>query len=196
MTDADPLRVEYTTVTELIDFITYAIESISLGFDRWGEEYVRGPGLFFVVVTGVHSREYADPLGENTWPVETCRVMTENLDGFVEAAREVGHSRDGAIIISTDGTIQEQMVRIKSLDNNRTGTEDGTIEYADWMGTKHLSAVEVSVREEIVAAVTLSEENGRMTIFMDGSYDDFQRDALGGEWRVIDDENPVPCSNR
>ena len=187
VTNADPLRVEYTTVTELIEFITYAIESISLGFDRWDEEYVRGPGLYFVVVTGVHSRAYADQLGENTWPVETCRVVTENLDGFVEAARTVGHSRDGAIIISTDGTIQEQMVRIKSLGNSGAGTEDETIESADWMGTKHLSAVEISVRDEIVAAITLSEEKGRMTVFTEGIYDDYQRDELGGEWRLTGD---------
>ncbi|MDZ7731450.1 MAG: hypothetical protein U5K37_11860 [Natrialbaceae archaeon] len=46
--------MEYTTVAELIDFITYAVESISLEFDRWEEEYVRGPGLYFVDVTGVH----------------------------------------------------------------------------------------------------------------------------------------------
>lgn len=57
MTDRDPLRVEYTTVSELIEFITYAVESISLGFDRWDEEYIRGPGLYFVVVTGVHSED-------------------------------------------------------------------------------------------------------------------------------------------
>lgn len=148
---------------------------------------MRGPGLYFVVVTGIHSRAYADPLGENTWPVETCRVVSENLDGFVEAARTVGHSRDGAIIISTDGTIQEQMVRIKSSGNSGVGTENETIESADWMGTKHFSAVEISVREEIIAAITLSEENGRMTVFTEGTYVDYQRDELGGEWRLTGD---------
>jgi diadenylate cyclase len=183
VTEADSLRVEYTTVTELTDFVTYAIESISLGFDRWDEEFVRGPGLYFVIVTGVHSKAYADPLGENTWPIETCRVVTEDLDSFVEAARTVGHTRDGAVVISTDGTIQEQMVRIKSLGTSGSVTDDETIEYADWMGTKHFSGVEVSVREEIVAAITLSEEDGRMTVFRDGTYDDYPRDALGSEWR-------------
>ncbi|ELZ19671.1 hypothetical protein C475_22039 [Halosimplex carlsbadense 2-9-1] len=187
VTEWDPLRVEYTTVAELIDFITYTVESISLGFDRWEEEYVRGPGLYFVVVTGVHSGDYADPLGENTWPVETCRVVTENLDGFVEAAETVGHTRDGAVIISTDGTIQKQMVRIKSQsDSEKRTAENEAVEYADWMGTKHLSAIEVSVREEVVAAITLSEENGRMSVFQDGEYDDYQRDELGGVWRPTD----------
>jgi hypothetical protein len=185
--DWDPLRVEYTTVGELIDFITYAVESISLGFDRWDEAYVRGPGLYFVVVTGVHAGGYADPLGENTWPVGTCRVVTENLDGFVGAAESVGHTRDGAVIISTDGTVQEQMVRIKSqsASENRE-VEDGMVEYADWMGTKHLSAIEVSVREEVVAAITLSEENGRVSVFQDGDYDDYLRGELGGVWRPSD----------
>ncbi len=174
-------------VAELIDFITYAIESISLGFDRWEEEYIRGPGLYFVVVTGVHSKAYADPLGENTWPIETSQVVTEDLDGFVEAAETVGHTRDGAIVISTDGTIQRQMVRIKSQsDSERQESENGTVEYADWMGTKHLSAIEASVREEVVTAITLSEENGRMSVFKHGEYDDYQRDELGGVWRPTD----------
>lgn len=187
VTDRDPLRVEYTTVGELIDYIIYTVEGISLGFDRWDEEYVRGPGLYFVVVTGVHSGSYADPLGENTWPIETCRVVTEDLDGFVEAAETVGHTRDGAVIISTDGTVQEQMVRIKSQsDDENRKAENETVEYADWMGTKHLSAIEISVRDEVVAAITLSEENGRVSIFQDGDYDDYQRDELGGEWRPSD----------
>ncbi|MEF8894595.1 hypothetical protein [Halodesulfurarchaeum sp.] len=58
--DRDSLRVEDTTVAEPIDFITDAAESLSLGFDRWDEEYVRGPGLYFVVLTGVNSGGCAD----------------------------------------------------------------------------------------------------------------------------------------
>lgn len=180
MTEPDPLRVEYTTVGELTDFVMYAVESISLGFNRWEEEHIRGPGLYFVIVTGVHSGSYADSLGENTWPTEACRTVSEDLDRFVEAARTVGFTRDGAVIISTDGTIQEQMVRVKSQSDV---AEDGRIEYADWMGTKHLSAIEVSVRSEVIAAITLSEENGRVSAFQDGSYEDYKRDELGGVWR-------------
>ena len=51
------------------------------------------------------------------------------------------------------------------------------------MGTKHLSAIEISVYEEVVAAIILGEENGRMSVFEDGEYDDYQRDELGGKWR-------------
>ncbi len=175
--------MEYATVAELTDFITYALESISLSFDRWEEEHVRGPGLYFVVVSGVNSGAYADPLGDNTWPTETCRVVTDDLDGFVEAAETVGFEHDGAIVISTDGTVQEQMVRIKSPRREEALTTDSTVEHADWMGTKHLSAVEVSLRDEVVAAITLSEENGRVTIFRDGQHEDYRREELGGVWR-------------
>lgn len=126
-----------------------------------------------MVVTGVHSGAYADPLGENKWPIETCRFVTQNLDGFAKAARIVGHSRDGAIVISTDGTIQEQMIRIKSPGDGDNETTNQTIEYADCMGTKHLSAIEVSIRQEVVAALTPSEEDGQMKVIMHGPYYDY-----------------------
>lgn len=180
MSDPDPLQVEYTTVGELTDFLMYATESISLGFDRWEEEHVRGPGLYFVIVTGVHSGSYADSLGENKWPTETCRIVSEDLDPFVEAARTVGFTRDGAVIVSTDGTIQKQMVRVKSQSDVQENT---ALDYADWMGTKHLSAIEASARSEVVAAITLSEEDGRVSLFKGGSYEDYTRDELGGVWR-------------
>jgi hypothetical protein len=177
-----PLHVDYATVPELIELVTYVAESISLDFERWDEAYVRGPSLYFVLVSGTHARNYADPLGENTWPVDVCKVVTDDLDAFVDAAASVAFNCDGAVIVSGDGTVQEQMVRIKSPSPG-TFDDDQTVEYADWMGTKHLSAVESSIREEVLAAVTLSEETGRVTVFEDGEYMDFQRDELGGLWR-------------
>ena len=73
------------------------------------------------------------------------------------------------------------MVRIKSqgvLDRT-----DRNVEYADWMGTKHTSAAEISVHENVLAAVTLNEETGRMSIFADGGFDTYERDELGRRWR-------------
>lgn len=183
---SDPLRVEYITVPELIELLMYAVESISLGFDRWDEEYVTGPSLYFVLVNGDHSGTYADPLGDNRWPVDTCRLVSKDFDRFVEAARDVGFTRDGAIIISADGTIQEQMVRIKSLSTPEKEATEATIEYADWMGTKHLSAAEMSVREGVFATITLSEQNGRMSIFENGEHEDYRRDELGDVWRSME----------
>ncbi len=186
----DPeLKAEYETVPHLIDMIFYVAESISIAFDRWNEQYVTGPGLYVVIVSGVDYSDYADPLGGNTWPTDTCRVIPQSPEGFVDAARQVSLNRDGAVVVAADGTIQEQMVRIKGP--SAATLADNTIEYADWMGTKHLSAVEISVRNEVLAAITVSEENGRVTIFEDGAYSDYSRADLGGRWRVHKDTDPV-----
>jgi CBS domain-containing protein len=182
VTDDDILRAEYASIDELTDLLTYVAESLSIEFDRWDEQYVSGPSLYFVVVADVDLGDYADPLGANRWPVETCRVATRTPEAFVRAAREVAFRRDGAVVVTADGTIQEQMVRVRSPSPAGDERLD-EVAYADWMGTKHLSAVEISVREEVLVAVTVSEENGRVSVFRDGAYEDYERNELGGRWR-------------
>ena len=178
----EKFRAEHATTAELANLLTDVAESLSLGFEAWDEPYVRGPSLYFVVVADVRIDEYADPLGANRWPVEICRVATDDPESFVEAAREVAFNCDGAVVITADGTIQEQMFRIRS-PSVKMVSEHRDVEYADWMGTKHLSALEASIREEVLIAVTLSEEDGRVTVFEDGTYTDYERDELGGRWR-------------
>jgi hypothetical protein len=177
-----PLVAVHSTVGTLVDRLVDVAESLSADFGRWDEQYVSGPSLYVVVVANANYGRYADPLGTNTWPTDVARVVTEDLDAFMNAAEEVALSRDGAVVVTVDGTIQEQMVRIRSPSAAEVERRD-EIEYADWMGTKHLSAVEVSTREEVLAAVTLSEENGRVTVFRNGNYDDRERGELGGRWR-------------
>lgn len=182
MTEDDSLHAEYATSSKLMDLLKYAAESLSIEFDRWGEQYVSGPSLYFLVVADVDFGDYADPLGANSWPVDRCQVVTDSPEAFIEAARDVAFTRDGAVVITADGTIQDQMVRVRSPSTAEVRGRDA-ITAADWMGTKHLSAVEASTRKEVLAAVTVSEEDGRVTIFQDGSYDDYERDELGGRWR-------------
>ncbi len=177
-----PLVAVHSTVGTLINRLVDVAESLSADFERWDEQYVSGPSLYVVVVANANYGRYADPLGTNTWPTDVARVVTEDLDAFMNAAEEVALSRDGAVVVTVDGTIQEQMVRIRSPSAAEVERRD-EIEDADWMGTKHLSAVEVSTREEVLAAVTLSEENGRVTVFRNGNYDDRERGELGGRWR-------------
>jgi DNA integrity scanning protein DisA with diadenylate cyclase activity len=112
--------------------------------------------------------------------------VTEDVDEFVEAATEVAFECDGAILVSTDGTVQRRMVRIKSPSPRELEEGLGEVQYADWMGTKHLSAAEVSVRPEVFAAVTLSEEDGRVSVFKNGTFVDYTRSELGGPWRSAD----------
>lgn len=172
---------EHSRVTELIDVITYCAESVSLEFDHWDDSHVQGPGLYFVLVAGTSVAQYADPMGANRWPVEKCRHITHASDSFFETARNVAVESDGAVIVSVDGAVHEQMVRMKDLSDGGAARDD--LEYADWMGARHMSALDTSLREEVIAAVTLSEETGRVAVFEDGDYVDYERDELGHPWR-------------
>ncbi|WP_299235313.1 diadenylate cyclase [Natronomonas sp.] len=175
-------RVNYETSRELMDLLRYTCETLSLEFDRWGETYVAGPSLYFLIVADVDFDSYTDPLGANTWPIDRCGVVSESAEPFIDVARDVAFSCDGAVVVAADGTIQEQMVRVRSPSKEEMG-DVGELTYADWMGTKHLSAMEISTREEVLFAVTLSEENGRVTSFVDGTYRDYPREEIGGRWR-------------
>ena len=53
MEEPHSLDVQYSTVPRLTELVTYAAESISLGFERWEEEFVRGPSRYLVLVAGV-----------------------------------------------------------------------------------------------------------------------------------------------
>lgn len=179
----DPLAIVHSRTDEIMSRLLDVAESLSIGFDRWDEQHVSGPSLYFIVVADVDYGPYTDPLGENTWPIDVCQSVHDGGTSLVGAASEVAFSCDGAIVVTVDGTIQEQMVRVKSPSVGTSERSDA-IEYADWMGTKHLSAAEISTREGVLAAVTVSEENGRVTVFQQGQYDDRQRDELGGRWRA------------
>lgn len=188
MSIPDSLRIDYARheeVIELIDIVTYCVEAISLEFTRWDDGHVRGPGLYIVVVSGDSLAKYADPMGANRWPVDACRVVSTDVDPFFAAARDVAMDCDGAVVITVDGTILEQMVRFRDLTSAELASiEDlDRIEYAEWMGARHMSAADTSARPDVVTAITLSEEDGRVTTFDDGSFEDHERGNLGGEWR-------------
>lgn len=164
-----------------MDQIRYAAESLSMGFDRWGEQYVSGPSLYLLIVADINFSAYTDAMGENRWPVERCQVIADSPEAFVNVARDVAFSRDGAVIVTGDGTVQEQMVRVRSPSRDHEKFDE--VEYAEWMGAKHMSALETSIREEVLWVITLSEENGRVTTFLDGTYQDYPREDIGGRWR-------------
>ena len=165
-----------------MDHIRYTAETLSLEFDRWGERYISGPSLYLVIVADINFEAFTDPMGDNRWPVERCQIVTEASDKFTEVARDVAFSRDGAVIVTGDGTIQEQMVRVRS-PSRESSRKSGNLEYGEWMGAKHMSALETSTRDEVLWAITLSEEDGRVTTFLDGTYQDYPREEIGGRWR-------------
>ena len=173
---------KYATSQELMDQIRYTAESLSLSFDQWNEQYVSGPSLYVLIVAEVNFGAYTDALGENEWPVDRCRVATESPEAFTKVTRDVAFSQDGAVVVTGDGTIQKQMVRVRSPSAEEVAEIDD-LNYADWMGTKHMSALETSLRDDVLWAITLSEEDGRVTTFLDGTYQDYPREEVGGRWR-------------
>ncbi|ELY57741.1 diadenylate cyclase [Natronolimnohabitans innermongolicus] len=182
----DDLRITYQDhdeVRELIDCLTHVLESISLTFDRWDEQYVKGPGMYVAIVTGPSVADFADPMGRNRWPTERCRTVCRNLQNVYETAREVALTRDGALVVSVDGVVQEQLVRVTDLTPSELEAADpDAAEYEDWMGSRHMSALDTSRRRNAVSTLTLSEETGRVTSFENGSFETTKRSELGGEW--------------
>lgn len=154
----------------ILERIERCVKDISLGFERWEDPYARGPGLYFVVERGSLD-ELATPMGTNRWPVEDCGTVFAETDVFLETAQNVALSRDGAVVVHSDGTIEEAMVRVKQLSPTECRRNDD-LPYAGWMGARHMSALETSTRKEVIATVTLSEEDGRVTVFTDGIFED------------------------
>ena len=181
------LAIEYRNherVREIVDRLTYCAEHVSVGFDGWDEPHVKGPGLYFAVVADREYGAYADPMGDNRWPRETCpSVFAE--DSFVDAIETVSVKRDGGVVVAVDGEIEAQMVRFRDLGTRSDEKElVNGVEYEPWMGSRHMSAIETSVRPQVVATVTLSEETGRVSVFRDGEAESMTRDELGGPWRT------------
>ena len=166
-----------TEIDAILERIEGCVKDISLGFDRWDDPHVQGPGLYFVVERA-STTEFAAPLGTNRWPIENCATVFAETDAFLAAAQTVALSLDGAVVVHSDGTIQEALVRVDQLSPAECKRSE-TLSYADWMGTRHMSALETSTREEVIATVTLSEEDGRVTVFTDGTFEDSLATSLG-----------------
>jgi len=164
------LKSDDPDIEAILERIEGCIKDISLGFERWDDPRARGPGLYFVVERD-STTECVTPMGVNRWPVEDCATVFAETDVFLETAQKVALSRDGAVIVHSDGTIREEMVRVKQLSPAECRRTDD-LPYAGWMGARHMSALETSTREEVTAAITLSEEDGRVTVFTDGTFED------------------------
>ncbi len=180
------LAIAYGTherVREIVDRLRFCVEHVSVDFDGWEEPHVKGPGLYFAVVADRDYGSYADPMGDNRWPRGRCESVFEE-DAFVETARRVSVQRDGGIVVAVDGELEGQMVRFRDL-GTRSDESDlvDDVAYEPWMGSRHMSAIETSVRPEVVATVTLSEETGRVSVFRDGEADSVTREGIGGPWR-------------
>lgn len=172
---------EHERVIDLVERLQAHIEAIALGFDRWGHERVFGPGLYLAVIVGPSFASYADPMAGNRWPSAATRDPFEDPEGFHEALEEVAYTRDGALVIAVDGVVFPQFVRFRSEEPSPD------LEYADWMGARHMSALDVSTRDDVIATLALSQENGRVSLFDAGAYETILRSEIGDPW-----QDPAP----
>lgn len=168
----------------IVERVRCCVEQVSLGFGQWNDPYAHGPGLYFVVERD-SATPFAEPMGTNRWPVEDCTSVFDSLDALSETARNVAFGCDGAVVVHNDGTIEEEMVRMKQLSTPEREQAEG-LQYGGWMGARHMSALETSTRDEVFSVITVSEEDGRITTFRDGTFEDYPREELGNEWQVDD----------
>ncbi|MFC6723249.1 diadenylate cyclase [Halobium palmae] len=162
----------------MIDVIRFCVETISIEFDGWAESHDHGPGLYFAVVCGGSVQGYADTMGDERWPVDSSEHVLADISAFYEAAKEVSRTRDGAVVVSVDGVVLSQMVRFRNLPS---GPETG-VDYEDWMGSRHMSALDTSTRDEVIVTITLSGENGRVSVFEDGGFTTERQSELDRRW--------------
>jgi hypothetical protein len=179
-TEALDIRyAEHERVRRLIETLRYHVEEISLGYDRTTDPTARAPGMYLAVVVGPSIGAYADPMGDNRWP-ESGRNPPTAPSEFADAATEVAYSHDGAVVISVDGIVSRQLVRFRTVDG-----PSGDV-YEPWMGARHMSALDISTRPDVLATLTLSQESGRVTVFDDGAFESDEWDELGKPWRAVD----------
>ena len=161
-------------VRHLEAIVRYSLEGIATAYGRFDGTEGPSPGAYLAVVSGHSVADYADPMGENHWP-EEGREPLWDLDAFYASLERVASTCDGAVVVSVDGVVNRQLVRFRSPDVH--------LEYAPWMGARHMSALDISTREEVVVALTLSQESGRVTRFRDGTFESVTPDRFGERWR-------------
>lgn len=174
---SNPLAIPYRDhdrVRRLEAITRYSLEGLALSFGRWRES-AAGPGAYLAVVSGASVDGFADPMGENRWP-EEGRDPLADVDAFYSALETVANTCDGAVVVGADGVINGQLVRFRS-------PPDVDVEYEPWMGARHMSALDVSTRDDVVSTLTLSGESGRVTVFRDGRFRSMPPERFGERWR-------------
>lgn len=172
-----PLDIAYHShdrVGRIQAVIRYCLEGIAVGFGRW-EDTSGAPGAYLAVVSSASVADFADPMGDNCWP-ESGREPLSDFDAFYEALQEIARTCDGAAVVGVDGVLNEQLVRFRS-------PADVAADYEPWMGARHMSALDVSTRQDVVVTLTLSEETGRVTVFRDGDFESTPPERFGARWR-------------
>ena len=93
-------------IDAVLERIRGCVTDISLGFERLDDPYARGLGLY-LAVERASLAGLATPMGTNRWPVENCATVFAEISTFLETAQNVALSRDGAVVVHSDGTFED-----------------------------------------------------------------------------------------
>lgn len=125
----------------------------------------KGPGLYVAFVSAATIADIADQPNPNVWYDSDPRYVDD--DCLYKELRTVAQTQDQAVVIWMNGRVHEYNVRFLPPAPERRSN----VTYPDERGTRHQSAAETSIRDEIVMTLTVSEEDGTVMTFWDGEAD-------------------------
>lgn len=163
-------------VSDWIDTMEEYMKQLSYEFDDYGEEHVKGPGLYVAFVSDYSLGDLGTPRDPNTWEsLDEDRYVDD--DELYDELKDVANEDDLAIVVWMNGKLHEYNVRFDTPDDK------DDLNYESGMGSRHMSALEISSREEVVISMTLSEEEGTVTKFRDGEkFDELTREEIVDEF--------------
>lgn len=150
--------------------VEYA-QRMSYDYEHYGEADPdsdvsrKGPGLYVAFVSSSTISDIADQPNPNVWYDSEPRYVDD--DGLYPELRQVAQTQDQAVVIWMNGRVHEYNVRFLPPEPERRSD----VRYPDERGTRHQSAAETSIRDEIVMTLTVSEEDGTVMTFWDGAVD-------------------------
>ncbi|MDY6770452.1 MAG: diadenylate cyclase [Candidatus Nanohaloarchaea archaeon] len=158
--------------------------------DEEEQKHIKGPGLYVVFYKGHDMDEdgIAEPMtGEgNVWhdlseDDDTTRYIQDPIEEQYDEWEEAAYD-DGAIVVFMNGKLHPYMMNLYTppedvRDEVNYQNKDG--------GTRHTSAAQNSARDEILTAITLSEERGDVTVFEDGEAEEYVREEFADDHDIL-----------
>lgn len=158
-------------VDDWIDTVIDYAKDLSAAFEAYGEDNTKGPGLYVAFVSSDAVAEFADQPIANAWYerdepryVHDAIRDEEAAEEFYGELEQVANEMDQAVVVWMNGRLHGYNVRF--LPPNEELREQ--VDYEADRGTRHQSAAETAIRDDIVMTLTLSEEDGAVTTFREG----------------------------
>lgn len=181
--------------------VTY-FKWLSYEFDNYGAETgqgpkVKGPGAYAVFPATYDISQFADSPESNPFrdldedqylPADVGDyIPLEDRSEIYENIKEIADSGDQAMVFWPNGKIDDSNFRF--LDPRDEEIMEKVSDQSDH-STRHQSAAETSARPQVIETVALSEEDGTVTRYRDGSKErEYERDEIVDEIEELLEED-------